>query len=89
MLRSSTVYVLIFCFFVLYCCQFYPLTKQCIFCSSGVLYNKASESLLRILENLFKSGILPSSEDRRKMSPSYQLKLRPLNVDGEDLLSKG
>ncbi|KAM7434376.1 hypothetical protein ABFA07_015550 [Porites harrisoni] len=54
----------------------------------GVLYNKASERLLRILEYVFKSGDPPSSEAYPKIPDSYQLKLRPLNVDGEDLLSK-
>lgn len=59
-----------------------PLTNH--FSSAGALYNKDTESLKSILEDVFKNEL-----PRILQTYEYRLVLTPLNVDGKDLLSKG
>ncbi|XP_068747188.1 glutamate receptor 2-like isoform X2 [Montipora capricornis] len=50
----------------------------------GVLYNKESEGLLNILNNVFRNEL---PHDRLK-AKDYKLELKPLKVDRRDLLSR-
>ena len=59
-----------------------PLTNQ--FSSLGALYNKDTESLKSVLEDVFKNEF-----PRKLKTHEYRLVLIPLRVDGKDLLSKG
>ena len=52
--------------------------------SPGALYNKDSESLKSVLEDVFKNEL-----PRILETDEYRLVLTPLRVDGKDLLSKG
>ena len=55
-----------------------------VFFSPGVLYNKETESLLSILDSVFKNE-LPRELGMRDLT----LKLKPQKTDGKDLLSRG
>ena len=55
-----------------------------VFFSPGVLYNKETESLLSILDSVFKNE-LPRELGKRDLT----LKLKPQKIDGKDLLSRG
>ena len=54
------------------------------FSSSGALYNKDTESLKSVLEDVFRNEL-----PRILKTNEYRLVLTPLKVDGKDLLSKG
>ena len=54
------------------------------FSSPGALYNKETESLKSVLEDVFKNEL-----PRILKMKGYRLVLTPLRVDGKDLLSKG
>ena len=60
-----------------------PLTNH--FSSPGALYNKDTESLKSVLEDVFKNEFPRITTETN----DYRLVLTPLNVDGKDLLSKG
>ena len=55
------------------------------FLSPGVLYNKESEGLLNILNNVFRNEL----PHERLKAKDYKLELKPLKVDRRDLLSRG
>jgi len=59
-----------------------PLTNH--FSSPGALYNKDTESLKSVLEDVFRNEL-----PRILKTYDYRLVLTPLSVDGKDLLSKG
>ena len=60
------------------------LKSSKVFFSPGVLYNKETESLLSILDSVFKN-----EWPRQLMMKDLTLKLRPQKIDGKDLLSRG